>query len=311
MTDLIAKKISEKAGIPQLLQVLSTQLSSSDLSSLLLEVYQQKAGQVRADTLLQQYRQNIFAQPATTDMVQVLEKELQVLRYLQQHHYQPLELSPVAQFGSCSAVGTVSQKKIISAIRNTEVQADATNALALHIAALRQAGSSPQERMRYCTVHRHIRVMQLPPLKGYTPHFKVACMVAAGKDTGNFAFERVSLQEQLLHIYELLSGTFGLTGIRVKLLPREGYKQGAVLLDAQLKHLSGNLPFEVQADHTASPNNYYKGIQFKIMAPINGQDIEIADGGFVDWTQQLLGNNKERCLISGIGLSLLVALTNT
>lgn len=28
-------------------------------------------------------------------------------------------------------------------------------------------------------------------------------------------------------------------------------------------------------------------------------------GGFVDWTQKLLGNNKERLLISGFGLSLL------
>ena len=29
--------------------------------------------------------------------------------------------------------------------------------------------------------------------------------------------------------------------------------------------------------------------------------FEIADGGFVDWTQQILQNKKERFLIGGIG----------
>lgn len=34
--------------------------------------------------------------------------------------------------------------------------------------------------------------------------------------------------------------------------------------------------------------------------------IEIGDGGFVDWISQILGNKKERCLISGIGLDRLL-----
>ena len=29
---------------------------------------------------------------------------------------------------------------------------------------------------------------------------------------------------------------------------------------------------------------------------INGVELEIADGGFTDWTQQLLENKKERLL---------------
>jgi hypothetical protein len=41
-----------------------------------------------------------------------------------------------------------------------------------------------------------------------------------------------------------------------------------------------------------------------------GETLELADGGFTDWTQQLLGNRKERLLISGIGLERLAgALT--
>lgn len=33
-----------------------------------------------------------------------------------------------------------------------------------------------------------------------------------------------------------------------------------------------------------------------------GEEQEIADGGWVDWTQKLLENRKERLLISGVGL---------
>ena len=30
--------------------------------------------------------------------------------------------------------------------------------------------------------------------------------------------------------------------------------------------------------------------------------VEIGDGGFVDWTQRLTGNRKERLLITGVGV---------
>lgn len=54
--------------------------------------------------------------------------------------------------------------------------------------------------------------------------------------------------------------------------------------------------------------NYYQGLQFKIMLTIDGQEFDIADGGFVDWTQQLLQNRKERLFISGLGTELLYKL---
>lgn len=82
MADLISQKISDKTGIPHLVQLLSEQLSSTELSSLLMEVYHQKSMHIPAPRLLQQYRQNIYVKPADTDMISLLEKELQLLRYL-------------------------------------------------------------------------------------------------------------------------------------------------------------------------------------------------------------------------------------
>jgi hypothetical protein len=118
--------------------------------------------------------------------------ELQVLRFLGERGFLPVELSPAAAFGSCSVVATVDQHKVISALRNTEIVADATNALALHIAAsVRAAGGDRNAVSRLCTVHRHIRTQPFPT--GYFPHFKIGCMVSSGLDTGNYVFELESV----------------------------------------------------------------------------------------------------------------------
>ncbi|MDT7781599.1 MAG: hypothetical protein QOF58_18 [Pseudonocardiales bacterium] len=49
---------------------------------------------------------------------------------------------------------------------------------------------------------------------------------------------------------------------------------------------------------------YYKGLCYKVY--LHGE--EIGDGGFTDWTRRLLGNGKERLLISGVGVDRLASL---
>ncbi len=51
-------------------------------------------------------------------------------------------------------------------------------------------------------------------------------------------------------------------------------------------------------------NGYYKTTRFEIRAG----DLAVVDGGFVDWTQRLLSDRKERLLISGAGLERLASL---
>ncbi|MGK7948032.1 MAG: hypothetical protein AB4368_04310 [Xenococcaceae cyanobacterium] len=52
-------------------------------------------------------------------------------------------------------------------------------------------------------------------------------------------------------------------------------------------------------------NNYYHIIQFKIFLSYKNGRIDLADGGFVDWTQKMLANNKQRLFISGVGLEII------
>jgi hypothetical protein len=54
-----------------------------------------------------------------------------------------VELSPIAPLGTCSAVGPVSQNRIVSAMRSAEVVSDSTNALAVEAADRRLLSGSP------------------------------------------------------------------------------------------------------------------------------------------------------------------------
>jgi hypothetical protein len=47
---------------------------------------------------------------------------------------------------------------------------------------------------------------------------------------------------------------------------------------------------------------YYRSfaLRISVQAP-DGNHYPLVDGGFTDWTARLLGNKKERLLISGIG----------
>ena len=48
---------------------------------------------------------------------------------------------------------------------------------------------------------------------------------------------------------------------------------------------------------------YYDDLCFKIyVTDNNDEEIEIGDGGMVNWTQKLLADKKERLLISALGV---------
>jgi len=296
----IVEKIQRRTGI-DLVKILSEELSGSELNSLLLEVFDRKTAQLTPAQLLQQYRRNRFVQPAAVDVMQLREKGLHTLQCLQQHDFVPIELSPVSILGACAAVAPVSQKKIISAIRGTEVLSDATNAIALHIADQKKK-QGDTGLLKYCTTQRHVRT---PPvkIKGHSPHFTIACCVSAGMDTGSFTFEINAVREHFLALQAVLVQVFQVEVQYFKLQPRGGYNEDHQLSEKVFGEIRNEFPIVV--DTSAAPNDYYQGIQFKAVINIHGEAIEIADGGFVNWTQQLMENKKERCCISGLGIDYL------
>lgn len=304
MPDKIGNKIAERTGNNNLIDQLAA-LSGADCNSLLLEVFARRTKQLTAPELLKQYEQNRFVQPAETDLIHLLEQSLATLTCLRGHGFVPLQVSPLSQLGACSVVATVSQDKVVSALRNCEVLSDATNALALHISSLKkkQKGAASTEHLKYCTVQRHVRAQEIK-VKGFSPHFTIGCLVSSGIDTGNFSFEKQALGDHLKALGDVLTNVFNTGKVRFRLQQREGYP--VHFIPAMLQYLHNSFPgMEVNVDEKPGSNNYYKGLQFKADITVKHGTFEIADGGFVDWTQQLLNNKKERFFIAGFGLELL------
>lgn len=302
----ILDKINQQAGL-DLVKLLATGISGSALNSLLLQVFDQKTRAANAAALLRAYESNRLVKPATIDPLLLRKIELDTLQVAKSRGFTPVELSPVTVLGTCSVLATVSQQKVISALRGTEVVADATNALALYAAARLRSGKAPKMTQHYCTTQRQIRT-QPPVEKEHTAHFSIACLVSAGKDKGGFLFEKESLRLHFQCLQQILEHCFGITNLYFKLLQREGYCHPG-LLDAIKTDLETEFPVRVEMNPV--PNGYYEGLQYKVAIEINGLEMEIADGGFVNWTRQLLQNNKERFLITGLGLEWLCRLSRS
>lgn len=234
--------------------------------------------------------------------------ELDILKAAVNQGVSPLQLSPVAPFGCTSIVGTVDQNKVISALRGTEVVSDATNLIALHIADLiKYNKSSREDYMRFCTTHRHVRAQYFGDTPGMLAHFHLFCMVTSGVDQGSYDFEKKSLWEHI-EVYRTIFKSHFNSNIEVIFSERGGYKDSADLV-SRITEYGTCLELNdvvISTGSSQKENQYYKGGQFTIKTVIEDKEYYIGDGGFVNWTQKMLGTKKERLLISAIGLDRLL-----
>ncbi|MBL7814594.1 MAG: hypothetical protein JNL70_06280 [Saprospiraceae bacterium] len=297
--DRIQKQWRKDGSIAQIAE----ELSGADFNSLLLALFKQRATKVTPAQLIADFVENRFVKPSDIDPIKSRELELAWLKQAQSQGFRVITLSPVSPLGTCSAMGAVSQHKVISSTRRTEVVADATNVLALHIAHEFKTIADKSAVLRYATVHRHLRAQPFDNPK-FTAHFGIFCLVSGGFDRGNKAFEWCELNQHIALILDLLRGCFAVSDMYIKFFLKEDNLQWRDEL-AQPHHVWHNLPQVIVAD---TDNTYYQMLQFKIYLRLPNMDIDIADGGFVDWTQQLLGNKKHRTFISGVGIELVQRL---
>lgn len=115
-------RILRSIGAESWFHALSRRLSPTDLQSLLLEVYRQRADAVTPASLLDQYRANRFVQPSPIDPRRMA--EVDALAFRLASNFCPIEFAPLAPFGVSAALANLSQNKVVSTARNTEVVAD-------------------------------------------------------------------------------------------------------------------------------------------------------------------------------------------
>jgi hypothetical protein len=213
----------------------------------------------------------------------------------------------VVPLATHSAVATVDPRKVIATIRGTEVAADPTNALALEAAHRRSSalaghpGSAAP--IRLATSQRVTRAQHFDPVPGRSAHFQLFALVSAGRDTGDLRFEKEHLAEHLVFAVRAIAAT-GADDVRVRLTClNEQFAPVAAHARAALAEVPDATVIDDPDRLTG--RGYYIGLCYKIHATVRGNPHEIGDGGFVDWTRKLLSSQKERLLITGLGLDLL------
>lgn len=303
MKDEAIKHIIDRYNLNEIVDILSNKLSGSELNSLLLEVFERRVMQETPSSLLGKYTKNKLVKPAQLDFLKFKEEELECCKIVANSSFELIELSPVAQLGTSSIMATVNQKKVLTALRNTEVQSDPTNSIALHYASLKKNNELSEKTYNFSNVSRVIRT-QVFSNPNFTPHFPILCLISCGMDTGSFEFEKTEIYKHFAITQDVCKSVFGFNNLFFEIIPCKEYDSNSPLISNSLSHIK-NSGFDVRIAESDSQNNYYYGMRIKVKIIADGVEYEIGDGGLLDWTQKLLANKKERMLTMGLGIQLL------
>jgi hypothetical protein len=306
MRDII-RRIEREAGVQNLSDVLVHRIKPADLQSLLLEVYRERVKRRNLSAVLSDYASSSFTRPSRCNPVQLLEWDRVAFSHLPDG-FRAIELSPVSPLGSVTRLASISQDWILTTIRNTEVVADPTNALALEC-ALQRKELIRSEPTNSTAVHLACSQRVVRTQRFRTPdaqqHFRLFSLCSAGRDTGNLRFEINAMTEHVGFYLESLRDFLGpapsLRATIIDLHPetREDTIFKAATEKLRKKFINVGIGLEkAKPDET----EYYRHLRFHVYAsPQRGHEMELVDGGDTNWTQKLLNNAKERLVTSGIG----------
>ena len=282
-------------------RALAERLSASELWSLLLEVFNARAGQRTPGSLLEQWMRDGFVRLSPVDQRTMMAVETEVLAAAAQ--FEAVELSPLAPLGVCSVVGLASQNKIVSALRGTEVVSDPTNVLALECA--RRLRADARAIVRLATCHRAVRAQPVPKQSGFAPHFRIFCLASASREQKDQAFVVSELAAHIatfVAVLDRLEGAgFSFPNRRLALLATP---ERASLADRIAGSVSGLTIERRPLDHP-----YYAGLRFMLWCGEGaGGGVPLIDGGAFDWMGTLTTNRKMVFVASGMGSQLVPIL---
>jgi hypothetical protein len=294
----------------ELVDALADELAGADLTTVLLEVMRRRASRVSPADLMRRYGADRFVVPAALSHEVLLHAEHSALGALPVT-FERIVLAPLVPLGTHMALGAVHQNRVVSTVRGSEVAADPTTGLALEAARRRRlllgSDAKSAERVRLAATQRVVRGQRFEDPAAHA-HFTLLGLVTAGRDTGNDAFERESAAEHINIAVEAITRA-GARPVRVEVTQfRAG---GSQLLRALIDELSlpSDVPVIERPDRIAG-RGYYSGLCFKAFATLGDRELELADGGHVDWTERLVESRKERIMISGMSMDRLALATN-
>ena len=186
----ITERIARAVGVPDLGEILAERIKSTDLQSLLLEVFRERVKRRNPRIIFSDYVSNSFSLPSRCNPALLLEWDSVAFSHLPRC-FTAIELSPVCPLGSVSRVAPISQDWILTTIRNMEVVADSTNILALECAVRRQrfTQTAPTDTrpVHLACSHRVIRTQRYTSSNSLQ-HFRLFSLCSADRNTESIRF---------------------------------------------------------------------------------------------------------------------------
>ena len=280
-------------------------LSPTDLQTLLLAVAKTRAGRVTPARVAQRWQEDAFVRPSTANPRILSATEADLWARLPDE-FVGLDLSPVAPFGACAAVAGVDQNRVLTTTRTSEVVSDHTAVLALE--AARRRAERRDGAVHLAATHRVLRMQRFPD--GYSQHFRLLALVSSDRDTGAGRTEAGLLVQHLRFYLRSLSAMFPADLVRLRLTILNNSAAAERVKDTVIPALG---PLPANAELIDDPERtrgreYYRDVAVRIDLLRDGDELEIGDGGFTDWTSRLLSDAKERCLTTCVATERLASL---
>lgn len=272
-------------------------LPSADLRTLLLTVARDRAATVRPADVVRRWREDRFVRPAGADPRVLAQVEARMWQLLPAD-VSGVELSPVVPVGTCATVAPVSQNRIVTTMRASEVLSDPTNALAIEAAVRRRR----QSEVHLAAAHRALRAQDFGT--GASAHFRLFALVSSARDAGSGSTEARLLIRHLTYWRTVLAELAPAATPQLHVTVFDDRIIGERLADTVRPTLGENAVLLVDESERERGRGYYTGCALRIT--VLGGSLEVGDGGFTDWTARLSGDAKERCLVSCLATERLV-----
>jgi hypothetical protein len=341
MPSRIAQRIERELGMVSLVDTLASKVSASDLRSILMEVYRARAAAVNTSGIRSHADRDPLMAPSTVSARELMAFDSVAFQAASQFDALDLSpvcpFSAAATLGGTSqnnvvttirnaeALGDPTIALALEAVRRRP-SAGVVRLCASHRVIRLQPfdvpGYSPHFRLfglvtagrdtgsfRFETAHLlehvrvYLRIFRMLAAVGFAfqdPLVEFTDMVAVEAALADAGVTRDEIRQSVRA--HRLGGSESFLAKRALVAPVDApHPQLASEVIAPLREEFPEAQFRVNQQRLEGLG-YYRSFTLRISPKASdGNRYPIVDGGFTDWTARLLGNRKERLLISGIG----------
>lgn len=351
-------------------------LDNNTIHQLLLELSVQKSKQIDSNQILKKYMENYeYFGNSSVPLKSIVNFTKMFISSLPKK-YDTIELSKIMPLGTNTSITNLSQKTILSTIKNSEVCADPTTAITFEACKRRKeillSKKDINKEINLATETKVLRMQKFDKSKGYLQHFDLFAIISAGRKIHNKWFELEKICEHIDIWLKLLLKAqkkgldFGKICVLVcdirliehfisnnyidkKVITENSFsdydlfKEQKIDLPSRIKSYNDfnheqiekyklnnlksiidylnnyiisriskkypNVSIEIELDRKGGLG-YYKNSCFHIYAEKDGNVIPLGDGGVPSWNSEILHDNKEISVVSGIGAELILKIFN-